>query len=105
MRDRCSTSNFYRLGQIDEIATLRETPQPRILIPMAKSTFRNIGDDIAVSEAPQPPTLGEPEAGSPPELGDLGGLQPGCDIAKYFASSINFGGARGGKFSKIRSNL
>jgi hypothetical protein len=57
-------------------------------MPLAKSTFRNIGDDIAVSEAPQPPTLGEPEAGSPPGLGDLGGLQPGCDIAKYFASSI-----------------
>ena len=44
--------------------------------PLAKSIFRNIGDGIAVSEAPQPPTLGEPEAGTPPRLGDLGGSSP-----------------------------
>jgi hypothetical protein len=70
---------------------------PPKLIPMAKYTFGNTCDDTNAFEAPQPPILGEPEAGSPPELGDLGGLQPGCNLAKCFASSIKIGGTKGGK--------
>ena len=33
---------------------------------------------------PQPPILGEPETGSPPGLGDLGGLETGIFFVRNF---------------------
>ena len=48
-------------------------PNPPILMLLANLTIGNYRQFWGTFEAPQPPTLGEHELQSPPELGDLGG--------------------------------
>jgi tetratricopeptide (TPR) repeat protein len=62
-------------------------PPPPTLIPLTKYTSESIGERANAFEAPQPPILGGPEAGSPPELGDLGG-QPGRDCISPYAEEF-----------------
>ena len=71
---------------------------------MAKSTIGNIVGGLEVSEAPQPPTLGEPVLSFPQNWGTEGGFQQSREFAKYFASSISIGGL-GAQIMPLFSNV